>query len=173
MFKLQVLLEENMEDLAELCTRENGKHVDESKGEILRGIEVVELAASITTLMKGETLDQVSQGVDCNLYKEPLGVVTAITPFNFPVMIPLWFAPLAGCHGQHLYPQALPAYTPLGRAPCGALLRGRLRRRGLQRGTRGHRDGGGSHRPPGDQGHLVCWLLRGGSQHLQAGGRAG
>ncbi len=53
MFRLQVLLEEHMEELAELCTRENGKHVDESKGEILRGIEVVELAASMTTLMKG------------------------------------------------------------------------------------------------------------------------
>src|SRR3712207_3911091 len=77
MFKLQVLLEDNVEDLAELCTRENGKHVEESKGEILRGIEVVELAASMTTLMKGETLDQVSQGVDCTLHKEPLGVVTA------------------------------------------------------------------------------------------------
>jgi malonate-semialdehyde dehydrogenase (acetylating) / methylmalonate-semialdehyde dehydrogenase len=100
MFKLQVLLEENMEELAEVCTRENGKHVDESKGEILRGIEVVELAASITTLMKGETLDQVSQGVDCALYKEPLGVVTAITPFNFPIMIPLWFAPLAVATGN-------------------------------------------------------------------------
>src|SRR5919202_1405456 len=100
MFKLQVLLEEHMEELAELCTRENGKHVDESKGEILRGIEVVELAASITTLMKGETLDQVSRGVDCALYKEPLGVVTAVTPFNFPVMIPLWFAPLAVATGN-------------------------------------------------------------------------
>src|SRR5919206_3715964 len=100
MFKLQVLLEEHMEELAELCTRENGKHVDESKGEILRGIEVVELAASMTTLMKGETLDQVSQGVDVALYREPLGVVTAITPFNFPVMIPLWFAPLAVATGN-------------------------------------------------------------------------
>jgi malonate-semialdehyde dehydrogenase (acetylating)/methylmalonate-semialdehyde dehydrogenase len=100
MFRLQVLLETHMEELAELCTRENGKHVDESKGEILRGIEVVELAASITTLMKGETLDQVSRGVDVALYKEPLGVVTAITPFNFPVMIPLWFAPLAVATGN-------------------------------------------------------------------------
>ena len=100
MFRLQVLLEEHMEELAELCTRENGKHVDESKGEILRGIEVVELAASITSLMKGETLDQVSQGVDVALYREPLGVVTAITPFNFPVMIPLWFAPLAVATGN-------------------------------------------------------------------------
>ncbi len=100
MFKLQVLLEEHMEELAQLCTRENGKHVEESKGEIWRGIEVVELAASMTTLMKGETLDQVSQGVDVALYREPLGVVTAITPFNFPVMIPLWFAPLAVATGN-------------------------------------------------------------------------
>src|SRR5918912_420255 len=100
MFRLQVLLEEHMEELAELCTRESGKHVDESKGEIWRGIEVVELAASMTTLMKGETLDQVSQGVDVALYREPLGVVTAITPFNFPVMIPLWFAPLAVATGN-------------------------------------------------------------------------
>src|ERR671933_32856 len=100
MFRLQVLLEEHVEELAELCTRENGKHVEESKAEIWRGIEVVELAASMTTLMKGETLDQVSQGVDVALYREPLGVVTAVTPFNFPVMIPLWFAPLAIATGN-------------------------------------------------------------------------
>src|SRR5215216_2334448 len=100
MFRLQVLLEERMEELAELCTRENGKHVDESKGEILRGIEVVELAASMTTLMKGETLDQVSPGVDVALHREPLGVVAGVTPFNFPMMIPLWFAPLAIATGN-------------------------------------------------------------------------
>ena len=100
MFRLQVLLEEHVEELAELCTRENGKHVEESKAEIWRGIEVVELAASMTTLMKGETLDQVSQGVDVALYREPLGVAAAVTPFNFPVMIPLWFAPLAIATGN-------------------------------------------------------------------------
>src|ERR671932_1883837 len=100
MFRLQVLLEEHMEELAELCTRENGKHVDESKGEIWRGIEVVELAASMTTLMKGETLDGVSPGVDVALYREPLGVVAAVNPFNFPMMIPLWFAPLAIATGN-------------------------------------------------------------------------
>jgi malonate-semialdehyde dehydrogenase (acetylating)/methylmalonate-semialdehyde dehydrogenase len=100
MFRLQVLLEEHIDELAELCTRENGKHVDESEGEIRRGIEVIELAASMTTLMKGETLDQVSSGVDVALYREPLGVAAAITPFNFPVMIPLWFAPLAIATGN-------------------------------------------------------------------------
>ncbi len=115
MFKLQVLLEEHLEELAQLCTRENGKHVDESKGEILRGIEVVELAASVTTLMKGETLDQVSPGVDVALYREPLGVVAAITPFNFPVMIPLWFAPLAIATGNTF------VLKPSERTPLSAL----------------------------------------------------
>jgi malonate-semialdehyde dehydrogenase (acetylating) / methylmalonate-semialdehyde dehydrogenase len=115
MFKLQVLLEEHLEELAELCTRENGKHVDESKAEILRGIEVVELAASVTTLMKGETLDQVSEGVDVALYREPLGVVAAITPFNFPVMIPLWFAPLAIATGNTF------VLKPSERTPLSAL----------------------------------------------------
>jgi malonate-semialdehyde dehydrogenase (acetylating)/methylmalonate-semialdehyde dehydrogenase len=100
MFRLQVLLEDHIDELAEIATRENGKHVEESAAEIMRGIEVVELAASMTTLMKGETLDQVSGGVDVALYREPLGVVTAITPFNFPVMIPLWFAPIAVAAGN-------------------------------------------------------------------------
>jgi malonate-semialdehyde dehydrogenase (acetylating) / methylmalonate-semialdehyde dehydrogenase len=100
MFRLQVLLEQNLDELAELVTRENGKHVEESEAEIRRGIEVVELAASMTTLMKGESLDQVSRGVDVALYREPLGVVTAVTPFNFPMMIPLWFAPLAIATGN-------------------------------------------------------------------------
>ena len=100
MFRLQILLEDHIDELSELCTRENGKHVDESEGEMRRGIEVVELAASMTTLMKGETLDQVSQGVDVELHREPLGVVAAITPFNFPMMVPLWFAPLAIATGN-------------------------------------------------------------------------
>ena len=100
MFRLQVLLEDHLDELCELATRENGKHVEESEAEIRRGIEVIELAASMTTLMKGETLDQVSRGVDVALYREPLGVVTAVTPFNFPMMIPLWFAPLAIATGN-------------------------------------------------------------------------
>jgi malonate-semialdehyde dehydrogenase (acetylating) / methylmalonate-semialdehyde dehydrogenase len=112
MFRLQVLLEEHIDELAELATRENGKHVEESEAEIRRGIEVVELAASITTLMKGETLDQVSRGVDVALYQEPLGVVTAITPFNFPMMIPLWFAPLAVATGNTFILKPSPR-TPL------------------------------------------------------------
>jgi malonate-semialdehyde dehydrogenase (acetylating)/methylmalonate-semialdehyde dehydrogenase len=100
MFRLQVLLEDHLDELALLVTRENGKHLDESVGELRRGIEVVELAAGMTTLMKGETLDQVAAGVDVSMHRFPLGVVGAITPFNFPGMIPLWFAPLAIAAGN-------------------------------------------------------------------------
>jgi malonate-semialdehyde dehydrogenase (acetylating)/methylmalonate-semialdehyde dehydrogenase len=100
MFGLQVLLERQLEQLAELVTRENGKHLDEARGEVRRGIEVVELAAGMTTLMKGETLDQVARGVDVSLHRFPLGVCCGITPFNFPAMIPLWFAPLAIAAGN-------------------------------------------------------------------------
>jgi malonate-semialdehyde dehydrogenase (acetylating)/methylmalonate-semialdehyde dehydrogenase len=100
MFGLQVLMEEHLDELAELITRENGKHIDESRGELRRGIEVVELAAGMTTLMKGETLDQVATGVDVSMHRFPLGVTLGITPFNFPGMIPLWFAPLAIAAGN-------------------------------------------------------------------------
>jgi malonate-semialdehyde dehydrogenase (acetylating)/methylmalonate-semialdehyde dehydrogenase len=100
MFALQALLERELDPLAELVTRENGKHLDEARGEVRRGIEVVELAAGMTTLMKGETLDQVAQGVDVSLHRFPLGVCCGITPFNFPAMIPLWFAPLAIAAGN-------------------------------------------------------------------------
>jgi malonate-semialdehyde dehydrogenase (acetylating)/methylmalonate-semialdehyde dehydrogenase len=100
MFGLQVLLEERLDELAKLVTLENGKHLDEARGELRRGLEVVELAAGMTTLMKGETLDQVARGVDVSLHRFPLGVVCGITPFNFPGMIPLWFAPLAIAAGN-------------------------------------------------------------------------
>jgi malonate-semialdehyde dehydrogenase (acetylating)/methylmalonate-semialdehyde dehydrogenase len=112
MFALQALLHKHLDELAELVVLENGKHLAEARGEIERGIEVVELAASMTTLMKGETLEQVSQGVDTSLYKQPLGVVAAITPFNFPAMIPLWFAPLAITAGNTLILKPSPR-TPL------------------------------------------------------------
>jgi malonate-semialdehyde dehydrogenase (acetylating)/methylmalonate-semialdehyde dehydrogenase len=112
MFQLQRLMEDHLDELAELVTRENGKHVDEARGELRRGIEVVELAAAMTTLMKGETLDQVAAGVDASMHRYPLGVVAAITPFNFPGMIPLWFAPLAIAAGNAMVLKPSPR-TPL------------------------------------------------------------
>jgi malonate-semialdehyde dehydrogenase (acetylating)/methylmalonate-semialdehyde dehydrogenase len=100
MFRLQQIFERQLDDLARLVVRENGKHLDEARGEVRRGIEVIELAASMTTLMKGEALEQVADGVDVTMNRYPLGVVCVITPFNFPAMIPLWFVPLAIAAGN-------------------------------------------------------------------------
>ncbi len=100
MFRLQALYEQHFEELAELCTLENGKAIAESRGEVRRGIEVIEFAAGMPTLMMGGALEQVSRGVDTELFRHPLGVVAAITPFNFPSMVPLWTAPIAIAAGN-------------------------------------------------------------------------
>ncbi len=100
MFRLQALLERDLEELAALVVRENGKSLDEARGEVRRGIDVVEFAAGMPTLMLGGALEQVSRGVDTELFRHPLGVVAAITPFNFPAMVPLWTAPLAVAAGN-------------------------------------------------------------------------
>ena len=95
MFRLHAILERHAEELALLIVRENGKGLDEARGEVQRGLEVVEFAAGAPTLLMGEGLEQVATGVDTDLYRHPLGVAVGITPFNFPAMIPLWMAPLA------------------------------------------------------------------------------
>jgi malonate-semialdehyde dehydrogenase (acetylating) / methylmalonate-semialdehyde dehydrogenase len=100
MFRLQALLERDFEDLALLVVRENGKALDEARGEVRRGIDVVEFAAGMPTLMLGGALEQVSRGVDTELFRHPIGVVAAITPFNFPAMVPLWTAPIAIASGN-------------------------------------------------------------------------
>jgi malonate-semialdehyde dehydrogenase (acetylating)/methylmalonate-semialdehyde dehydrogenase len=100
MFRLQALLERDFKGLAELVVRENGKALDEARGEVRRGIDVVEFAAGMPTLMLGGALEQVSRGVDTELFRHPLGVVAAITPFNFPAMVPLWTAPIAIAAGN-------------------------------------------------------------------------
>lgn len=100
MFRLQALLERDFEQLSELVVRENGKSLDEARGEVRRGIDVVEFAAGMPTLMMGGALEQVSRGVDTELFHHPLGVVAAITPFNFPAMVPLWTAPIAIAAGN-------------------------------------------------------------------------
>jgi malonate-semialdehyde dehydrogenase (acetylating)/methylmalonate-semialdehyde dehydrogenase len=95
LFKLKGLLEEHCEEIARLITMENGKTLAESRGELRRGIENIEVACGIPTLMQGYNLEDVAQGIDEIMIRQPLGVVAAITPFNFPVMIPLWFMPYA------------------------------------------------------------------------------
>ena len=93
LFKLKQLLEDSVEELAQLCTQENGKTVAESRAEIRRAIENVEVACGIPTMMQGYNLEDVASGIDEMMIRQPLGVTVAITPFNFPAMIPFWFFP--------------------------------------------------------------------------------
>jgi malonate-semialdehyde dehydrogenase (acetylating)/methylmalonate-semialdehyde dehydrogenase len=95
LFKLKDLLERNLEGLARQITLENGKTLAEARAELRRGIENVEVACGIPTLMQGFNLEDVARGIDEIMIRQPLGVVAAITPFNFPAMIPLWFLPYA------------------------------------------------------------------------------
>ncbi len=92
---LRNLLEARSEELARSVVRENGKTVEEARGSVRRGVEATEFAASAPTTLQGSFLEDVSPGVDTTLLRQPVGVVAGITPFNFPVMIPLWMAPLA------------------------------------------------------------------------------
>ncbi len=93
--RLRELLEVHAEELARLIVQENGKIFDEALGSVRRGIEAVEFAIGAPSLLQGSVLEDVSSGVDTELIRQPVGVVAGITPFNFPVMIPMWMAPLA------------------------------------------------------------------------------
>lgn len=92
---LRQLLEARADELARIVVRENGKTLDEARGSVRRGIEAVEFAASAPTTLQGSFLEDVARGIDTTLFRQPVGVVAGITPFNFPVMIPLWMVPLA------------------------------------------------------------------------------
>jgi malonate-semialdehyde dehydrogenase (acetylating) / methylmalonate-semialdehyde dehydrogenase len=100
LFRLKALLEQHADELSASITREHGKNIAESRGELQRGIENVEHACGIPTLLQGESLEDVGRGIDCVTYRQPLGVFAAITPYNFPVMIPLWFWPYAVATGN-------------------------------------------------------------------------
>ena len=115
MFRYKHLLEEHFEELARLVTLHHGKTLDEARGEVRRGIEVVDFACGAPTLLQGRTLREVSRGVDQDYYRYPLGVVAGITPFNFPVMIPLWMFPLAVVAGNTF------VLKPSERTPLGAV----------------------------------------------------
>ncbi|NLG50747.1 MAG: CoA-acylating methylmalonate-semialdehyde dehydrogenase [Chloroflexi bacterium] len=100
MFRLKELLEENFEELSRIQTMEHGKTIDESRGETRRGIEMVEVATGIPTLMMGQNLEDVAAGIDEYLIRQPLGVFGIIGPYNFPFMVPLWFIPFAIATGN-------------------------------------------------------------------------
>jgi len=94
MFRFKSIIENDMDNLANLIALDNGKTIADAKGSILRGVEVIEYATSLPNVINGESSD-VAPGINCTMTHEPLGVVAGITPFNFPVMVPLWMIPLA------------------------------------------------------------------------------
>ena len=95
MFAFRELLNANVDELARIVSSEHGKVLEDAKGEVLRGLEVVEFACGIPHLLKGEYSDQVSTSVDAYSFRQPLGVCAGITPFNFPAMVPMWMHPVA------------------------------------------------------------------------------
>jgi malonate-semialdehyde dehydrogenase (acetylating)/methylmalonate-semialdehyde dehydrogenase len=100
MFAFRELLVKHEVDLAKIISTEHGKTIDDARGEVVRGREVVEFVCGIPQLLKGEYSDQVSGGVDSHSFRQPLGVVAGITPFNFPIMVPLWMHPVAIATGN-------------------------------------------------------------------------
>jgi malonate-semialdehyde dehydrogenase (acetylating)/methylmalonate-semialdehyde dehydrogenase len=100
MFKFLELLNKHRDDLARLITAEHGKVFTDAQGEVARGIDIVEFACGIPQLLKGDYTDQVSTGIDNWTMRQPLGVVAGITPFNFPVMVPMWMFPVAIAAGN-------------------------------------------------------------------------
>jgi malonate-semialdehyde dehydrogenase (acetylating)/methylmalonate-semialdehyde dehydrogenase len=115
MFAFKAKLEAHVEELSGIITRHHGKTLTEARGEVRRGIEVVDFACAATTILQGRTLRDVGNGVDQDCYRYPVGVVAGITPFNFPVMIPLWMFPLAVVCGNTFI------LKPSERTPLGAV----------------------------------------------------
>jgi malonate-semialdehyde dehydrogenase (acetylating)/methylmalonate-semialdehyde dehydrogenase len=102
LFKLKALLDAQFSDIARVITQECGKTLSEAEGELKRGLENVEVATGIPSLMMGSNLEDIASGIDELMIRQPVGIVAAITPFNFPGMIPLWFLPYAVACGNTL-----------------------------------------------------------------------
>ncbi len=121
LFRLKELLEENFEELSRIQTMEHGKTIDESRGETRRGIEMVEVATGIPSLMMGSNLEDIASGIDEYLIYQPLGVFCHIAPFNFPFMVPLWFSPFALATGNTFVVKPSPR-TPISQSRLAELL---------------------------------------------------
>merc|ERR1711957_948744 len=100
MHKLEGAVRDNTEALAKIITEEQGKTIADSKGDIFRGLEVVEISCNVPAMLQGETLPNVASSVDVHSYRIPLGVTAGIAPFNFPAMIPMWMFPMSCTAGN-------------------------------------------------------------------------
>ncbi|MBT7813329.1 MAG: CoA-acylating methylmalonate-semialdehyde dehydrogenase [Proteobacteria bacterium] len=130
LYRYRELLIQNIDEMARLLSSEHGKTVDDAKGSITRGLEVVEFACGIPQLLKGEFSESVSSGVDSWSMRQPLGVVAGITPFNFPAMVPMWMFPVAIACGNTF------VLKPSERNPsCAAFMANLLTEAGLPDGV--------------------------------------
>jgi len=120
LFNYLQLCQQHTDDFAAMVVREHGKTFADAKGEVARGIEVVEFAVGIPQMLKGEFTDQIARGIDAWSMRQPLGVVAGITPFNFPVMVPMWMFPVAIACGNTFI------LKPSERDPSPSLLHARL-----------------------------------------------
>ncbi|MFL6672490.1 MAG: CoA-acylating methylmalonate-semialdehyde dehydrogenase [Massilia sp.] len=120
LFKYLQLCQQHVDDFAAMITREHGKTFSDAQGEVARGIEIVEFACGIPQLLKGEFTDQIARGIDAWSMRQPLGVVAGITPFNFPVMVPMWMFPVAIACGNTF------VLKPSERDPSPSLLHAQL-----------------------------------------------
>jgi malonate-semialdehyde dehydrogenase (acetylating)/methylmalonate-semialdehyde dehydrogenase len=120
LFKFLQLCQQHTDEFAAMLTREHGKTFDDARGEVARGIEMVEFAVGIPQLLKGEYTDQIARGIDAWSMRQPLGVVAGITPFNFPVMVPMWMFPVAIACGNTFI------LKPSERDPSPSMLHARL-----------------------------------------------
>jgi len=93
LYRFKTLLEEHAGEMAAILTRENGKTADDAKAEVRRMIQMVEVACGMPSLIMGDSLNDVAQGIDCKTVRQPIGVCAGITPFNFPAMVPMWMMP--------------------------------------------------------------------------------
>ncbi|MDP6040446.1 MAG: CoA-acylating methylmalonate-semialdehyde dehydrogenase [Candidatus Latescibacteria bacterium] len=120
MFRLVELMEKNFEALAQLVTRENGKTLDDSRGEVRRGMEVAEFACGVPALLMGDSLENIAREIDCDTIRQSMGVSVGITPFNFPFMVPMWTIPVAlACGNTYVL-------KPSERVPLSAIRIGEL-----------------------------------------------
>ena len=121
LFRLKELMEERFEELSRIQTMEHGKTIDESRGETRRGIENVEVPAGIPSLMMGYNLEDIAAGIDEYVIRQPLGVFGIIAPFNFPFMVPLWYAPYAVATGNCIVVKPSP-HVPVSQVKLAELL---------------------------------------------------
>ncbi|GAB2867942.1 CoA-acylating methylmalonate-semialdehyde dehydrogenase [Pseudoduganella ginsengisoli] len=120
LFKYLQLCQQHTDEFAAMLTREHGKTFSDAQGEVGRGIEMVEFAVGIPQMLKGEFTDQIARGIDAWSMRQPLGVVAGITPFNFPVMVPMWMFPVAIACGNTF------VLKPSERDPSPSLLHAKL-----------------------------------------------